>query len=465
MRENPAFHPPALSPNESTMKRRYKDYDSKLSEIISLPKITGTAVVVAFGNEIACIRSIGDAPPIGSRGQRGVGLTGICLSTGKVELCNDVEHDSRADLQACADLGVRSVLVVPIWHGSRVAGVLEALSSKPNAFDWRNIRHIRRIAHAFDPFTLESWVVPSPEPQDRLEQAASLSVEGQINKSERQKPLSAASLVQNRAGAAATASAHEDRGKKHGFEALRPVKELPTQRCINPPHSEAPGDAAARFLRSEGEFLGEGRPRYFVGSVILLVILLVCFFEFRTHLTWLSALLDVQPRLARASSPSSTAASPKGLRKELEPAFASHLLVKKSAPNRGTAMPQSSAAAVAKFDKPEQYDDAEANWQQAFAYLKGVGVQQDEGQAAKWLKKAANQGDPRAQAALSDLYLKGIGVQRDYVRAYTWATIAAGQVAGEDQRLAFLQQRMTRSELADANRRIQTWFHAQRGSR
>jgi TPR repeat protein len=101
-------------------------------------------------------------------------------------------------------------------------------------------------------------------------------------------------------------------------------------------------------------------------------------------------------------------------------------------------------------------------WSQTFAYLKGVGVQQDEGQAAKWLKKAANMGDPRAQAALSDLYIKGAGVQWGYVRAYTWAAIAAGQVGGENERLAFLRQRMTRSESADANRRIQTWFHAQK---
>jgi hypothetical protein len=169
--ENPAPVSP-LPPNESSMKYRYKDYDSNLSEIIALPKITGTALVLAFGNEMECIRSLGDAPPIGSRGHAGVGLTGISFSSGKVELCNDVENDSRADLQACADLGVRSVLVVPIRHSSRVAGVLEALSSEPGAFDWRTIRHIRRLAQAFDPVTLESWVY-SPERQDGLERAAS----------------------------------------------------------------------------------------------------------------------------------------------------------------------------------------------------------------------------------------------------------------------------------------------------
>jgi len=79
--------------------------------------------------------------------------------------------------------------------------------------------------------------------------------------------------------------------------------------------------------------------------------------------------------------------------------------------------------------------------------------------------RSANLGDPRAQAVLSDLYFRGVGLQRDYVRAYTWARIAADQLGGQDERLAFLRQRMTRSELEDANRRVQTWFHAQGVSR
>jgi hypothetical protein len=47
--ENPAPDSP-LPPNESSMKYRYKDYDSNLSEIIALPKITGPALVLAFSS-------------------------------------------------------------------------------------------------------------------------------------------------------------------------------------------------------------------------------------------------------------------------------------------------------------------------------------------------------------------------------------------------------------------------------
>jgi hypothetical protein len=471
--ESPVPHPPPLSPKESTMTYEYRDYDSNLSAIMALPKITGAALVSAFGNEMECIRSIGDAPSIGSRSHTGVGLTGICFSTGKVELCNDVENDPRADLQACADLGVRSVLVVPIWQNSRVAGVLEALSSKPNAFDWRTIRHIRRLARAFDPATLESWA-PSPERQNRVEDAASVSVGARTVELEMQTVLASARRLQNGSVAPVTASASEDRGKKFDNSqpdyqvqqrdclALQPLGELPSRQCTRPRALEVGRDAVPSFLTLEEGFSRNGRPWRFVSVIVLLVILFFCFFEFRTHLISFNALLDISARFPRASG-RSAAASRKGLRNDLpsESASGSHLRVKKSSPNARTAVAQSSEGAVARFEKPQHNDDAEASWQVASAYLKGDGLPQDEGQAAKWLKKAANLGDPRAQAALSDLYLKDIGVHRDYVRAYTWATIATGNAGGEDERLASIRHRMTRSELEDANRRIQTWFHAQ----
>ncbi len=459
---------------QSTMKYAYRNYDLNLSEILALPRITGIAVVASLGNEMECIRSFGDAPPIGSRGYAGVGLTGICVSTGKVELCNDVETDSRADLQACAELGVRSVLVVPIRHNSKVAGVLEALSSKPNAFDWQTIRQIRHVARAFDPVTLESWV-HSAERQDGSEQAASLSAPEVISELDLQKVLYSAWLVQSRSCASVTAFAREDSGQKCGeaqpdyqgpqrtFTALQPIKELPSQQCYDSPAFGTREDPEPGLLTLEDGFRGKDRPRSFVLLGLAFIVLFVGFFAFRTHLTSLNLLPDFAPQLPRTSARLSAATSRNGL--QSDPALGSNLPVKKSAPSSRPAMPLSSAGTVAKFKTPKQNDDANASWQLASAYLNGFGVRQDERQAAKWLKKSANLGDPRAQAVLSDLYLRGVGLQRDYVRAYTWARIASDQLGGQDERLAFLRQRMTRSELEDANRRVQTWFHAQGVSR
>jgi hypothetical protein len=449
--------------------RPHKDYGYNLREIIALPKITGIALLVADGKETECVRSVGDAPPIGSRGQAGVGLTGICFSTGKIELCNDVEKDSRADLQVYADLGVRSVLVVPIRPSSRVAGILEALSSQPNAFDWRTISRIRRIAQAFDPVTLESCVHLTGQ-QDGVEQVAGRTSEFYV-----QKVLSSAWLVQNRFCAPVADSDREDCEDELGaaqpdsherqsvVAAQPPSEELPSKACMDPPAFGAPEHAAASFLRLASGFLGKGRLRLFV-LLALAGIVFVCFVEFLTHRTSLSVFLNSTPRVLSAGS---RLAAPAESREGLRNGALSHTAPRNdfratTPPSLGASMPQSfTKGTVVKFQKREQIDDTEANWELALAYLKGVGVHQNERQAAKYLKKAANLGDPRAQAALSDLYLRGAGVQRDYVRAYTWASIAAGQLGGEHERLAALRQRMTKSQLEDANRRLRTWYHAQ----
>jgi TPR repeat protein len=159
------------------------------------------------------------------------------------------------------------------------------------------------------------------------------------------------------------------------------------------------------------------------------------------------------------SSPAALGKYPRKTDKaEMQSVFPSHNERQRSAPSPRDAIPQFSADVIAKSDEVERNRNADASWNFGLSYLKVDGVPQDERRTAKLLKKAANLGNPQAQAALSNLYFRGIGVQRDYVRAYTWASIAAAQLGGEDERLAALAQRMTRAELEDANRRVQTWF-------
>src|SRR5438046_378038 len=127
------------------------DCDTSLSQLLSRPKLTGAAIAVAVGDHLECIWSHGSsAPPSGSRCYPGVGLTGLGFSAGKLQLCNDTRNDSRVDQEACLNLDVKSLLVVPLKSGSAIAGVLEVLSSAPNAFDWRAIRFITRMAKALD---------------------------------------------------------------------------------------------------------------------------------------------------------------------------------------------------------------------------------------------------------------------------------------------------------------------------
>ena len=138
-------------------------------------------------------------------------------------------------------------------------------------------------------------------------------------------------MVQNRSSALVTRSAREGRGKKldetqpdyqnpqRAFALPQPIEQLPSHRCIGPPAFGTRQDEVPSFLTLEQELSGKGPPRRLVGLSIVFVILFVCFFALRTHLTSLSVLLDFAPRLSRAGSRSSAAASRRGLPKVSPP--------------------------------------------------------------------------------------------------------------------------------------------------
>lgn len=61
------------------------------------------------------------------------------------------------------------------------------------------------------------------------------------------------------------------------------------------------------------------------------------------------------------------------------------------------------------------------------AYIKGLGVPQDFGEAVKWWIKAARQGLDGAQYNLGCAYYMGHGVLQDFSEAAYWLRKAAGQ--------------------------------------
>src|SRR6266852_3264273 len=88
----------------------------------------------------------GDAPDLGVRFEMTTGLSGACLQTGKVQQCDDTETDSRVNSEACRNLGVRSILVLPLADGKDPFGILEVFSSRPSAFRERDVRILQVVA-------------------------------------------------------------------------------------------------------------------------------------------------------------------------------------------------------------------------------------------------------------------------------------------------------------------------------
>jgi putative methionine-R-sulfoxide reductase with GAF domain len=97
-------------------------------------RATGAAIALFQAADMVCVAAAGDAPGLGMRLQAGSGFSGDCVRTGRLSRCDDAESDPRVDRESCRQLGIRSMVAVPVRFGDRVIGLLEVFSPQPNAF-------------------------------------------------------------------------------------------------------------------------------------------------------------------------------------------------------------------------------------------------------------------------------------------------------------------------------------------
>lgn len=106
-----------------------------------------TAALAIFrGEEMICRAATGlHAPDAGVPLNIQDGLLGACVHTGAAQLCDDADSDPRLDPAISHDLGIRSMLIVPVFEEKAdqehsletdpaLVGILEVLSPVPNAF-------------------------------------------------------------------------------------------------------------------------------------------------------------------------------------------------------------------------------------------------------------------------------------------------------------------------------------------
>lgn len=94
-----------------------------------------------------------------------------------------------------------------------------------------------------------------------------------------------------------------------------------------------------------------------------------------------------------------------------------------------------------------------------FLFHKGLGVTQDDAEAATWFVKAAEQGQAEAQLLLGTLFFFGQGVPQSYVTAFAWCDIAEtnGQSDASECRDVALEH-MTRDEMAQSFKIVTDWL-------
>lgn len=83
------------------------------------------------------------------RGQRMAvngSLSGLCVTRREVLRCDDSETDPRVSRELCRKLGVRSLLVVPLFDGGETIGALKVMGAEPDAFDDSDVHSLQLCA-------------------------------------------------------------------------------------------------------------------------------------------------------------------------------------------------------------------------------------------------------------------------------------------------------------------------------
>ncbi len=111
---------------------------------------TGAAIALEQQGELICRAAAGDSvSEIGALMNTGSGFTGLCASSGAMQLSGNTALDSRVDAAACRELGVSAIIVAPLLLQDRVLGLIAVFSRRPYAFGMRDLQALQDLAEKF----------------------------------------------------------------------------------------------------------------------------------------------------------------------------------------------------------------------------------------------------------------------------------------------------------------------------
>lgn len=143
---------PGEDAGRSLAEMAQSDLDATLQLLVEraqyITGASGGAIALRRGeqNDMVCRASTGsNAPQLGALLSTEYGLSGECVRTRQPLRCDDAERDPRVNRDVCRELGIASVVVMPIVGDDQVVGVFELLSGKPRAFDERDLSALLRL--------------------------------------------------------------------------------------------------------------------------------------------------------------------------------------------------------------------------------------------------------------------------------------------------------------------------------
>ena len=97
--------------------------------------------------DMLCRASTGtNAPELGALLSTESGLSGESVRTKHPLRCDDTLSDARVNREICQQLGIGSVVVMPVVNDDQVLGVFELFSGKANAFGEKDLSAVQRLA-------------------------------------------------------------------------------------------------------------------------------------------------------------------------------------------------------------------------------------------------------------------------------------------------------------------------------
>lgn len=212
---------------------------------IAITGADGLGIALAEGNEIVLRASAGAVKPdVGARIQRDSAFSGACFRTAQIIRCDDTETDDRVNLNACRQLGARSMVAVPLCGRHRVIGLLEAFSAEPFGFNDSDIGSLELLAELI-------LAALKPEDEDRFAQSAEAAAQ--------------------KLSATETPATAPSRDQKISVENSFPAASLPSQVKVEP---QAPAVAKVESVADGVESVAKISAVRAVGSVTEILSLL-----------------------------------------------------------------------------------------------------------------------------------------------------------------------------------------------
>ena len=122
-------------------------FDLVIARLDVLTQAAGVVLELIEGDELVYRAASGAAATqIGLRLKLDSSLSGLSVTSGEVLHSRDTESDGRVNIDACRRIGIRSMLVAPLFHGDQTVGVLKIMGAQPDAFDEGHLQMLQLMA-------------------------------------------------------------------------------------------------------------------------------------------------------------------------------------------------------------------------------------------------------------------------------------------------------------------------------